>query len=708
SPVESLRLLRNRREYRYRYKAFERIPDEILSNIEDSGIRIAQYGDSRQLRDSRFILLEEELEAYPDDGYLQYMYGIELLNRQRFEEGIAHFQKALLNVNYDYLYAPHLLKCLGWSLIYLKRYPEALEVFDEGSKAFPIYSDFLVLKAELYKQLKQYRDAVRELEDSLKIGEQSNIMVPAPEIAASAILELLGEVHEQFFNYRQALACYLQVYKSDSTDKELLYKIVRLAGRTDSADVLEDMLISAVEQNNAEKLILIIDALCRHWEFEMILAHMEQLEPLLGETDLIESIKFYCYLMLGDVQEAELHFSVVSEDRPFYGRILLQWIEYCWLYDKWPEALKLLEEIDRSESIERQVKALYRLINRLFTGEKAYLPILGFQEYEMAGALHENLLRLGQEKKAEILLPLLLKGREDDCRINLAGLILYCGHIKTARKLMELGEPQTLGVLEHILWSNSFMEKIGEYIGRVYGETENGDLALPSALHPPDKPGKALLDFYEFLAASGGNTDVTCTGSSDAEMTCTEIHAEIGRFYEKAQKRTEAFSAYLRALQWDPQNEPVLQRINEIFQEDTSFFNTFLEGKEWTPEGSLFHHRKEFILYIHGFIYFINHQFEEALTYFSKVMAEDTGYYIARAYIIGSLLLLGREEETGNRLNKQEDIDYTVPLLFSICKTYARCRLDEGYRQYPQSELIMEEKERIRQSVIEVLYDNGE
>ena len=69
SPVQSLRLIRNRKAYRYRYKSFEMIPDEILSNIEDCDIQIKHLSDavlSWQFQ-SRIALLQEDLKEYDND-----------------------------------------------------------------------------------------------------------------------------------------------------------------------------------------------------------------------------------------------------------------------------------------------------------------------------------------------------------------------------------------------------------------------------------------------------------------------------------------------------------------------------------------------------------------------------------------------------------------------------------------------------------------
>jgi len=234
SPVESMRLIRNRKEYSYKYKAFERISDELLSNIQDAGIQIIQQSnDSTPNKiDMRTLLLEEDINENPQDGYLQYMYGIELLNIHKYEEAIIYFQKSCKNVNFDYLYSPHLFKCLGWALIYTKRYEKSLEILEEGIKEFPFYTDLLVLRGEIKKHFKQYKDAVQDLEKSLNIREQVKFIVPRPEINISTILETLGDLYNSMVNYKQALIYYNKASELNNSNQKLLYKIEELIKRT--------------------------------------------------------------------------------------------------------------------------------------------------------------------------------------------------------------------------------------------------------------------------------------------------------------------------------------------------------------------------------------------------------------------------------------------------------------------------------------------
>ncbi|AOY78153.1 glycosyltransferase [Clostridium formicaceticum] len=562
SPVASLRLLRNRKEYRYQHQIFERIPDEVLSNIKDAGIRIFQQANTIS-SDTILFLLEEELENHPEDSYLQYIYGIELLNQQRYQESIGYLQKARKNVNLDYLFAPHLYKCLSWGLILLKRDKEALEVLEEGIKTFPFYTDLLVLRGELRRKFQQYTEAIQDLERSLKLKEKSNAIVPRPEINASTILQMLGEAHEEVLNDQEALTCYQQAYQLNKANQKLLHKIGELAKKLGATEVLEN------------------------------------LRNITGELE-------------------------GKEDQ--YMKLAEAWIEGS-----------------QQEAIEKIFLSMKNKQKQLVLKQK----------------IIEQLLRSEE--------------------------------IEAAEKFMKLGELQPLGLLEYVMWSKSFTKKLEAQIHQWNMSLVTTETSL---FQVPTKPSKALIAFYHHLIKSNGKR------SEDplTEVTCAKVHREIGCFYEKIERKQEALSAYLRALQWNPIDDLVQEKVMRIFHHNPNEFDVFLKREAWFLEGDWFQHKKTFICYMQGLIHFKNRQFEETVTSFLKIEKKETSYPIALAYIISSLWLMGKETEAEGWLKKVSKSVGVLSLFSHICKSYALDTLNEGHQQYPYSQLILLEKQRLDNS----------
>lgn len=195
-PAQFLRLIRNRKNYRFRYHAFEYIPDEELYSVQDSGLRITHRGEKTvgwQTEEKSRLLLTD-LKEHPQDGYVWYLKGVELLNQEKYKESAAALELARHAFVGGYLYVPHLYKCLGICLLSLERNNVAEEVLSEGFWLFPFYTDLLVLRAELYRLVGRNDKALKDLETCLALLKGPNTCVPKPEIDISAAGEMLNEI----------------------------------------------------------------------------------------------------------------------------------------------------------------------------------------------------------------------------------------------------------------------------------------------------------------------------------------------------------------------------------------------------------------------------------------------------------------------------------------------------------------------------------
>jgi glycosyltransferase involved in cell wall biosynthesis len=196
SPAEFLRLIRNRKEYRFFYRSFEYIPDELLYSVQNSGLRITHRGGTTggwQLEE-RTRLLKEDVKEHPQDSYVQYLKGLELLNQEEYAESAVPLEQARQTVNWGYLYAPHLYQCLGVSLVSMERYREAEDILTEGFKLFPFYTDLLVLRAELYRQIGRTQEATKDLETCLTLRKRTSAGIPEPEADTGLIQKMLEEI----------------------------------------------------------------------------------------------------------------------------------------------------------------------------------------------------------------------------------------------------------------------------------------------------------------------------------------------------------------------------------------------------------------------------------------------------------------------------------------------------------------------------------
>jgi glycosyltransferase involved in cell wall biosynthesis len=197
-PAQALRLLRNRKDYRFLYRSHEYIPDEEMYSVLGGGIKIIQDGESASgwQAKERIRLLQTDLKERPYDGYVRYLQGIELLNQKKYKESAASLELARCAFRGGYLYVPHLYKCLGVCLLALSRHSAAEEVLDEGIWLFPFFIDLLVLRAEMCRQLGRDAEALKGLEMCLALRKAPNACLLKSKIDISEIEKMREKILE--------------------------------------------------------------------------------------------------------------------------------------------------------------------------------------------------------------------------------------------------------------------------------------------------------------------------------------------------------------------------------------------------------------------------------------------------------------------------------------------------------------------------------
>lgn len=717
SPNGRLRLIRNRKEYRYLYRAFELLPDEQISSIQNANIKIERRGGEPPWdTDMRIRLLDEDMAEHPMDQYINYMYGLKLFNEGKHEESVDYFKKACHDLNTDCVFAPHLYKCLGWSLLYLKRYPEALEVLNNGIDSFALYTDLLVLRGEVYNQLEMYRESIQDLKLCLNSMGQSMNMVPRPETNAAIVWEMLGIILEQLINFPQAILCFREAYRLDYQNTGLLSEICRLAVEEDLPEVLTDMLKIPVELKIPDQIMILAKAFFTLGEYQKTLDCISLLKCF-GLPDPLLEMEYTCRIILSKDKNV-LHAGGMIDNG-----FLLQRIQGLWLRDKMPEAENLLREMDITRDIAPSVKDLYRLMQKAFCGKVQEFQAFTPEEYDTVSSLHNTLLRNGQMAKAKALLPLLLDAQRQDHLISLAlpwarhndfhalrrifhtisetdkreeykgrvfKKLLDCGHVETAEKLLKLDPQQPSEEMTLAIWSARQMKKMKGMVRRMHNiGIVNGTPKKPrkkKILHNP------LINLFYTVREKLGRE------KTEKELTYAEIHEQFGVFFEKNQKKAEALSAYLRVLQWDPLNETAIQKVNAFFSEDPGLLDGFLHDIPWHLEGGQFCKKEELANYIRGLICFSSEQYEHAFTFFSEAAADRCP--APPAYLTVILCIWDRDAEAEELLRNHGRSSETLASFCKVYQDFILYKLEEGFSRYAYSGLLLGQKESVQNGVM--------
>ena len=705
SPNSRLRLIRNRKDYRFCYRAFEQIPDELICNIENAELMVYCRDNKVSwevaMRDS---LLEQDIAQYPAAHYIHYVQGLSLFRAEKFIESAVCFENACEGLNPECLFAAHLFECRAWCLLSLARYSEALAVLDKAIGCLPLCSDFLVLRAETNKQLGDYNAGISGLMQCLNTMKQASPMVLAPEISATIVWESLGIMMTHLANLHQALACFQQAYYLNSLNSGVFERLCALAPEANMPEALTGILSITLKQNIPRQLVAAAKAFFLLGQYDKALALVSRISDT-GFEAQVRDIKFNCQLMIEQCQTEG--FPSVADAGNDYN--LPEKIKCCWLHDEMPKAEVLLKEWARADDTGSSLCSIYRVIQAQLSGDRLSLANLTPGAYREIRSMHDMLLLNGQKKKAKVFLPLLLKQNQnllvelavlwarvndfhvlkqvfkaisqEDVREEFKHRVLkklICeGHLETAKKLLNLRAWQPSEEMLLALWcarSTKRLEDIGQSVGN-----EECLLSAPSS-----ENAKPLMELFEAVREAGADSKKTA-------LSYGEIQCQIGADFEKKQKKEEAIASYLRALKWGISS--TAQNKICAFARQESSLELILETMPWTTEGGLFRNKDGFCDYIRGLICFDNAQFKQAYALFSKAGVSEPDSP-ASSYMQVTFWL-EKGEKSSVLFNNPEVSLLKKSWCFSILKNLILEKLEKALKQNQYNGLLLAAKESV-------------
>lgn len=389
-------------------------------------------------------------------------------------------------------------------------------------------------------------------------------------------------------------------------------------------------------------------------------------------------------------------------------------IKCCWLRDEMSKAEALLKEWAQPDGMDSSLCAIYRMIQTQLSGDMSLASLTPVVHQEIR-AVHDMLLLNGQMIMAKILLPLLLKPNQDflielailwsrvndfdalrqifeaitqeevraEFRYRVLRKLFHDGHLETAEKLLNLDDWQPSKEMLLALWCARCTKRLEEIRWSVRDEEFLNQTAKTIILPESAKP---LVEFLEAVS------DEASADSEKAVLTCGEIQCQIGAAFEKKQKTNEAMMAYLRALQWGP-NQVAQDKICAIARRESGL-GSLIEAMPWTTEDGLFRSKDGFCDYIHGLLYFDNAQFERAYALFDKARASEPDSP-AFSYMLVILWLQDKEEKVSGLFNNREASLLKKCWCFNIFKNHILTKLEKALQQNQYNGLFLGAKESV-------------
>ncbi len=497
---QSLRLFRNRKEYQYQHRVYERISENLVTNTKETDIILehrpnpVKYRDMKQLKDK---LVANELEEHPTDAYLRYAYGIELFNNRKFEKSIEQFQLAIKYGDPHHLFSPHLYKLLVLSQIELKKYHDALTTAKQGLEYFPTYTDLNYYLGKILMELDNDHEAILQFEKCIKLGDATPSMIPEPGLGTYQALFTLAESHEKILNWEKAIYYYRNAYQVNQDIDEPLYKIGSIIKQVPQLGKMDEILLDSLNRSNSNHLFTLVDILCLEREYTTALAYTNEIEKMIGKNEDIAFIRGICHMMLGDALKAEEIFTTIPKEHTYYPPILLRRIQNFWFHDNNNQASRLLKELISAENISPSTKNAYQLMHSIFSNEVIQPFEMNDKETQLLAKTTEHLIVIKQKEKAKLLYPLLLQSsherhwieigrilaRENEIediivfmdkiqdhqikkkyREQVAKIYFLQQNYQNAHRLLACKNPKDYGTLSYLIWSKLQLIHINEII----------------------------------------------------------------------------------------------------------------------------------------------------------------------------------------------------------------------------------------------------
>lgn len=359
------------------YKEAAEIAKNILKNEKSMYIYdfLIENQLNARLIDDALISVKEAVKDFPEEAkYLHLTASIYKTYKNDTQTAYEYMEKCLaltgsITANPNYALNTALLATE------LKKYKRALEITDALIKKDPDNSQYYIVRADIYSALDKKKQALKDLEKSIKIDNNSTAKL------------MLAEIYLMQNNEEKAVKLLEEVSSNNENISAIIEqnigKIYTESGNFDKAiEVYKRLAEKLYGKSKAIILMQLGDVLNKSGRYEEAGEVFEELTTLTPNETLNYYIagKFYEYTK--NYEKAEKMYLGALNINPTYAQILKRLSVVYLLQDKTESALKYLDMIDE---LEHDVD-YYLLKAECYSIDKNYKPAINILE----GALKEN------------------------------------------------------------------------------------------------------------------------------------------------------------------------------------------------------------------------------------------------------------------------------------------------------------------------------
>lgn len=211
------RIYRNVPEIKYHYRIHEQLRYEGSPiDSQETNIKLIHTGYTKETiakknKTARNLrILQEELKENPNDPFMNFNIGNEMMKKKEYEKAIKYYQVAHKGSDQLIIKSSSILQMIK-ALNHQKRYDKALEIINDAKKVYSDYTDLIFMEAELYQKTGQDKEARNAYLQCLKIGEAPSKYLSTNGIGSMFPISKLADIALYNRDFNQALGYLTEV-----------------------------------------------------------------------------------------------------------------------------------------------------------------------------------------------------------------------------------------------------------------------------------------------------------------------------------------------------------------------------------------------------------------------------------------------------------------------------------------------------------------
>jgi len=410
----TLRLFRNRPEYRYVGRIHESIIPSILQRVGResirvaAGVRVRHYGylkqEVQQKEKARrnLSLLEKELSFRQPDSFLYYNLGVEYLRVGENSRALEYFDLAEKDIRWKAAFAPSLVRKKADCLALLGRKEEAIQYLEKMASTYPDYTDLHYQQGLLYMEELDFSRAVAAFEKCLAMGDSPSHYPTEEGAGGHLACQALGNVYELMLEKDKAVEVFRRALTYDPKNLQPLVPIIRLLLSSKGLEGTVAYLDAYFNLATPAANLGVGDIFLANYLPQTALCFLDEAARLGASGDPYHALMGEALLLCGDVEKAAVELIKVPPGSPHYPRTRRNLCLLYWLIEDYGQAGALLENW-----AQEPVQELYWTVHRCLSGSQEGLP---GEQAMVVGAAYLDLLQkclcVNESRLTEKILPL--------------------------------------------------------------------------------------------------------------------------------------------------------------------------------------------------------------------------------------------------------------------------------------------------------------